>query len=100
MDKKALKNVAAKLRKAADVKLRKDLRDYPEKNADDASMRKMFREDSREIYRVARLIERNRPEEAIELMIDMDTAARDDCGELLEKNSKRFHKKYVIEAGY
>ncbi len=98
MDKKALKNVAIKLRKAADVKLRKDLRDWSD--SEDADMRKMFRGDHKEIYRVARLIERNKPEEGIALMIDMDTAARDDCGELLEKNSKRFHKKYLIDAGY
>ncbi len=98
MDKKALKNVAKKLRAAADVKLRKDLRDWSDR--EDADMRKMFRGDHKEIYRVARLIERNKPEEGIALMIDMDTAARDDCGELLEKTAKRFHKKYVIEAGY
>lgn len=98
MDKKALKNVATKLRKAADVKLRKDLREWSDR--EDADMRKMFRGDHKDIHRVARLIELNKPEEAIELMIDMDTAARDECGELLEKNSKRFHKKYVIEAGY
>ncbi|KKK63963.1 hypothetical protein LCGC14_2989020, partial [marine sediment metagenome] len=35
MDKKALKTVAAKLRKAADIKLRKDLKSYPERNGDD-----------------------------------------------------------------
>lgn len=98
MDKKALKNVAIKLRKAADVKLRKDLRDWPD--SDDADMRKMFRGDHKDFHRVARLIERNRPEEAIDHMIDLDTAARDECGELLEKNSKRFHKKYLIDAGY
>ncbi len=95
MDKKALKNVATKLRKAADIKLRKDLRDWPEKNADDADMRKMFREDCKETHRVARLIERNKPEEAIDLMRGMDTSARDECGDMLEKNSKRFYNKYV-----
>ncbi len=98
MNKEALKNVAIKLRKAADVKLRKDLKTWPER--DEADMRKMCRGDHKDIYRVARLIERNKPEEGIALMIDMDTAARDDCGELLEKTAKRFHKKYVLDAGY
>ena len=96
MDKKALKNVAKKLRAAADVKLRKDLRDWPER--EDADMRKMFRGDNKDMHRVARLIERNKPEEAIELMRDMDTAARDDVGDMLEKNSKRFYNEYVDEA--
>lgn len=93
MDKKALKNVATKLRKAADVKLRKDLRAWPER--EDADMRKMFRGDHKDTYRVARLIERNKPEDAIDLMHDMDTSARDECGDMLEKNSKRFYNKYV-----
>lgn len=98
MDKKALKNVATKLRKAADVKLRKDLREWPER--EDADMRKMFRGDNKYIQRVARLIERNMPEDAIEYMHGLDTAPRDECANLLEKNSKRFHKKYVEDEGY
>ncbi len=93
MDKKALKNVATKLRKAADVKLRKDLRAWPDR--DDADMRKMFREDCKETHRVARLLELNMPVGAIEHMRGMETAARDACGDMLEKNSKRFYKKYV-----
>ena len=96
MDKKALKNVATKLRKAADVKLRKDLREWPDH--DDADMRKMFRGDCKETHRVARLLERNKPEEAIDYMRGMETAARDVCGNMLEKNSKRFFKKYVLDA--
>ncbi|KKM61813.1 hypothetical protein LCGC14_1527940 [marine sediment metagenome] len=99
MDKKALKNVAAKLRKAADIKLRKDLKSYPERNGDDADMRTMFREDCRDAHRVARLLEWNMPVAAVEHMRDMDTAARDAVGNMLEKNSKRFYKKYVDE-GY
>ncbi len=95
MDKKALKNVAIKLRKAADVQLRKDMKTWP--GCDDVDMRKMLRGDCKDTYCVARLIERNRPEEAIDYMRNMDTGARDMCGELLEKNSKRFVKKYIDE---
>ncbi len=98
MDKQTLINVGKKLRAAADVKLRKDLRSWPEH--DDADMRKMFREDCKEAHRVARLLERNKPEEAVLHMREMETAARDEVGEMLEKNSKRFYNKYVVEEGY
>ncbi len=91
------KRVAELLRKSANGHRARDLRTWSD--PDDGDMRKMVRGDHKDALRIALWIEKGKPEKAIDIMFDLDTSARDQVASDLEKNSKRFYKKYIEDYG-
>ncbi len=90
---KSFERVAEDLVKSANHHRKMDLAHWTD--SEDADMRKMVRGDHKDALRIARWIAKGNPEKAMELMYGLDTSARDQVADDLEKKSKTFSKKYI-----